>query len=270
MADMKLHVLSTGVMETDLTWLLLKGGRTIRDRHHKDDPVVWGKCPTHAVLIEHPEGRILWDTGVPRDWEQRWAPTGFHDFFPVSEPTDGPGYLDSSLAELELTPDDIDVLILSHLHFDHAANAKTFQNGRTRIIANSAEIEGARAITGYSAGAHIVSDYAGLDLEAVSGDTEIVPGVSVIETPGHTWGTMSLQVDLPQEGTKIFTSDAVYLADSYGPPAVGAAIVWDNLRWLESVEKLRRIADRTGAELVFGHDADQAEGLRYAPDGHYL
>lgn len=269
MVDMRVHVLSTGVMETDLTWLLLKGGYTIRDRHHKQDPVVWGDCPTHAVLIEHPEGRILWDTGVPRDWEQRWAPTGFHDFFPVREPADGPGYLDSSLAQLELTTDDIDILILSHLHFDHAANAKTFTNPKTRIIANSEEIEGAMAITGYSKGAHIVSDYAGLDLEAVSGDVEIVPGVSVIYTPGHTWGTMSLRVDLENEGTKIFTSDAVYLGQSWGPPAVGAAIVWDSLRWLESVEKLRGIADATGAEMIFGHDAEQRGSLRLAPDGYY-
>lgn len=267
--EMKLHVLSTGVMETDLTWLLLKGGRTIRDRHHKDDPVVWGDCPTHAVLIEHPEGRVLWDTGVPRDWEERWAPTGFHDFFPVKEPTDGPGYLDSSLASLELAPEDIDILVLSHLHFDHAANARDFANGKTRIIANDKEVEGAMAVQGYSSGAHIRSDYEGLPIETVSGDVEILPGISVIETPGHTWGTMSLKVDLPQEGPKIFTSDAVYLRDSWGPPAVGAAIVWNNLAWLESVEKLRRIAEETGAEVIFGHDAEQARQLRYAPDGVY-
>lgn len=269
MTTMRAHVLSTGVMETDLTWLLLKGGSTIRDRHHKHEPVVWGDCPTHAVLIEHPEGRILWDTGVPRDWEQRWAPTGFHDFFPVREPNDGPGYLDTALADLELTPDDIDVLVLSHLHFDHAANASMFRNGKTRILANSLEIEGVKGITGYSQGAHIVSDFSGLDIEPLSGDVEIVPGVSVIETPGHTWGTMSLRLDLEDEGTKIFTSDAVYLADSWGPPATGAAIVWDNLRWLESVEKLRRIADETGAEVIFGHDGEQAKTLRYAPDGYY-
>ncbi|MDO5671896.1 MAG: N-acyl homoserine lactonase family protein [Actinomycetaceae bacterium] len=267
--EMKAHVLSTGVMETDLTWLLLKGGRTIRDRHHKNDPVVWGECPTHAVLIEHPEGRILWDTGVPRDWETRWEPTGFHDFFPVKEPIDGPGYLDTALASLELEPSDIDILVLSHLHFDHAANASLFNNGKTKIIANDKEIAGARAIQGYSAGAHIVSDYSDLTIEAVSGDVEILPGVSVIETPGHTWGTMSLRVDLPNEGTKIFTSDAVYLSDSWGPPAVGAAIVWDNLKWLESVEKLRAIALKTDAQVIFGHDAEQAKELRYAPDGYY-
>ncbi|AUN41850.1 N-acyl homoserine lactonase family protein [Tsukamurella tyrosinosolvens] len=269
MVDMKVHVLSTGVMETDLTWLLLKGGRTIRDRYHRDDPVVWGQCPTHAVLIEHPDGTVLWDTGVPRDWETRWAPTGFHDFFPVSEPTDGPGYLDDSLAALEISVDDIDIMLLSHLHFDHAANAKMFTNPKTRILAQADELAGVKEISGYSQGAHIVSDYDGLAIDAVHGDAEILPGVSVIHTPGHTWGTMSLQVDLDNDGTKLFTSDAVYLGDSWGPPATGAAIVWDNVKWLESVEKLRGIAERTGAEVIFGHDAEQRPHLRMAPNGYY-
>lgn len=80
---------------------------------------------------------------------------------------------------------------------------------------------------------------------------------------------MSLRLDLDNDGTKIFTSDAVYLADSWGPPAVGAAIVWDNLRWLESVEKLRKIAQESDAEVIFGHDAEQRKQLTFAPDGFY-
>lgn len=269
MTDMKLHILSTGVMECDLTWLLLEGGNTIRARADKDKPTPWGEAPTHAVLIEHPEGKVLWDTGVPRDWETRWAPTGFQEFFPVQEDPAGPGYLDSSLASLEVAPEDIDYLVLSHLHFDHAANARDFDNGKTRIIANDKEIEGAFGIDGVFQGAHLKSDYEGLQIEAVSGDTEILPGISVIETPGHTWGTMSLKVDLPNDGTYIFTSDAVYLGNSWGPPATGAAIVWDNLKWLESVEKLRGIAEESNATVIFGHDADQYRTLKLAPEGYY-
>lgn len=268
--DMKLHVLETGTMEADLTWLLLKPGRVIKTRDDKDAPRAWGEVPTHAVLIDHPEGRILWDTGVPRNWEEHWAPTGFDQFFPVlDDPKADSGFLDSSLAQLELTPEDIDILVLSHLHFDHAANAKMFDNGKTKIVTSQAELDGVASITGYNQGAHIPDDYKGLDIGGIKGDEEILPGVSVIQTPGHTFGTMSLMVDLPNDGKKIFTSDAVYLADSWGPPAVGAAIVWNNLAWLESVEKLRKIAEETGAEVIFGHDEEQKKQLTFAPDGFY-
>lgn len=269
MPDIKLHILSTGVMECDHTWLLLKAGTTIRPRSNKFDTVPWGECPTHAVLVEHPDGLVLWDTGVPRDWQTRWAPTGLQEFFPVIEDPAGPGYLDTALGSLGYTASDVDILVLSHLHFDHAANARDFDNGKTRIIANNQEIEGANAIPGLFKGAHLVSDYKGLPLESISGDAEILPGISVIETPGHTWGTMSLKVDLPNEGTFIFTSDAVYLGDSWGPPAVGAAIVWDSLAWLDSVEKLRRIAQETDATVIFGHDPEQRKQLRLAPSGLY-
>ena len=266
---MKLHFLSTGIMECDHTWLLLQAGNTIKDRSHKNDPAAWGECPTHAVLIETDDQKILWDTGVPRDWESRWAPTGFQEFFPVQEDPSGPGFLDSALADLELTPDDIDILVLSHLHFDHAANAKMFDNGKTRILAQADEIEGVKTITGEFQGAHLVSDFDGLNIEAVHGDAEIVPGVDVIFTPGHTWGTMSLKVDLPEAGTKIFTSDAVYMGASWGPPAIGAGIVWDSVGWLESVEKLRKIAQETNAEVIFGHDSEQRKGMKIAPNGYY-
>lgn len=265
-APSKVHLLETGTMECDQTWLLLKPGQNITDRSNKDKHATWTTCPTHAVLVDHPEGKILWDTGVPSDWETRWEPTGLQEFFPVQ---DGTTYLEDSLAALELTPDDIDVLVLSHLHFDHAANAKLFDNSKTRLLVNRNEHEGAFGIDGPFKGAHLKSDYEGLNFELLDGDQEIAPGVSVIDTPGHTWGTMSLRVDLPEGGTKIFTSDAVYLSDSWGPPAIGAAIVWDSVQWLESVEKLRRIAEQTNAEVIFGHDEEQKKQLPFAPDGHF-
>ena len=80
----KVHVLDCGAMSCDLTWLLLKPGRNIRPRAEKDKPVEWYPCTTHAVVVETPAGRMLWDTSVPRDWETRWAPTGLQEFFPTT------------------------------------------------------------------------------------------------------------------------------------------------------------------------------------------
>src|SRR5450759_3798494 len=118
-------------------------------------------------------------------------------------------------------------------------------------------------------GAHLKADYEGLDFETVSGDAEFLPGVTLIEAPGHTPGTMAMKVDLPETGTMIFTSDAVYMGDSYGPPAPPAAIVNDLSAWYASVAKLRGIAEQSDAMVIFGHDAEQLRSLRRAPDGFY-
>ena len=95
------------------------------------------------------------------------------------------------------------------------------------------------------------------------------PGVTLLETPGHTPGTMSMQVDLPDTGTMIFTSDAVYMGESYGPPTTPAAIVNDMGQFYSSVEKIRGIAERTDATVVFGHDAEQIKQLKLASQGAY-
>lgn len=262
------HVLSCGAMHTDLTWLLLQPGRAIANRSNPAKPAEWVDCPTHAVLVDHPDGRILWDTSCPRDWEERWGPTGLQEFFPY----DGVGeeeYLDSRLTQLGLAPGDVDVVVMSHLHFDHAGNLRAFADAGARLICHAREYEHAYSFDGLFSGAHLKTDYEGAEFETVSGDTELFPGVTLLETPGHTPGTMSMRLDLADTGTMIFTSDAVYMKASYGPPPVGAAIVWDNQAWLRSVEKIRNIAERSDATVVFGHDPDQIGQLRLAPAGSY-
>ncbi|MBO2449909.1 N-acyl homoserine lactonase family protein [Actinomadura barringtoniae] len=268
MAATKLHILDCGAMSCDLTWLLLKAGRTIRPRAEKDRPPEWVACTTHAVLVETPEGTLLWDTSCPRDWETRWEPTGLQEFFPYDRVSEEE-YLDQRLGQLGVGAEDLEYVVLSHLHFDHAGNVRQFAGTSTRLVCNDKEKEFAFGISGAFEGAHLKSDYEGLDFETVSGDTEILPGVTLVEAPGHTPGTMAMAVDLPDTGMMIFTSDAVYLGDSYGPPATPAAIVNDLGAWYSSVEKIRLLAEKNDATVVFGHDADQLRGMRRAPEGFY-
>jgi len=264
----KLHVLDCGAMSCDLTWLLLKAGRSIRSRADRDKPVEWYPCTTHAVVVETPEGTMLWDTSCPRDWESRWVPTGLQEFFPYDQVAEEQ-YLDSRLAQLGITADKLDYVVLSHLHFDHAGNVRTFAGAGPRLVCNDKEKEWAFGYPGAFNGAHLKADYEGLEFETVSGDVEFLPGVSFIELPGHTPGTMAMRVDLPETGTMIFTSDALYMGDSYGPPATPAAIVNDLSAWYASVEKVRDIAEMCAATVVFGLDADQLRSRRRAPDAFY-
>lgn len=264
----KLHVLDCGAMSCDLTWLLLKPGRSIRPRDEKDRPVEWYPCTTHAVLVETPEGTLLWDTSCPRDWETRWAPTGLQDFFPYDQVSDEQ-YLDARLGQLGVSPENLDYVVLSHLHFDHAGNVGMFHGTGAKMVCSKPEQEFAFGFDGLFTGAHLKTDYQDTQWETVEGDTEFLPGVKLLQVPGHTPGQMAMQVDLADSGTMIFTSDAVYMGDSYGPPPVPAAIVNDLSAWFGSVEKIRTIAERTDATVVFGHDAEQLRSLRRAPEGYY-
>ncbi len=178
-------------------------------------------------------------------------------------------YFDSRLDQIGLGVADIDYVVASHLHFDHAGNMQLFKNSNARLICNDKEKEFAFGYAGAFNGAHLKADYEGLNFETVSGDTEILPGITLIEAPGHTPGTMSMRVDLAESGPMIFTSDAIYLGDSYGPPASPAAIVNDLGAWYASVEKLRGIAEASGAEMIFGHDAEQLRSMKRAPEAFY-
>lgn len=264
----KVTVLPTGTMHADLVWLLVDPHR-MATSSEKTKTREWVEVPTHVVYIEHPDGKkLLWDAGVPRDWEQRWGPTGLDQFFPVDSVTEDM-WLDSRLKQLDLEPGDIDYLLLSHLHIDHAANAQLWAGTGTTVIVDEEEKKGAFSFDGYNQGAHIKSDYDGLELTTINEDTELLPGIKLLRTPGHTWGTLSLQVDLADSGTMLFTSDSLYRSESYGPPAVAAGIVYDTVAWFNSVEKIRSVADQTNATIVFGHDPGQLQTLRTGVGNYY-
>lgn len=264
----KATIMTSGTMHADLVWLLIDPTRMLTpdDTQKQRD---WVEVPTHVVLIEHANGeKLLWDTGVPRDWEDRWGKAGLAQFFPC-DAVEEEMWLDNRLKQCQLEPGDIDYLVLSHLHLDHAANAQMWANTDTKIIVDEREKVGAYSFDGYNQGAHIKSDYDGLPLSTITEDTEIMPGVTILQTPGHTWGTLSLQVDLEDEGTMIFASDSLYLKESYGPPAVAAGIVYDTVAWFESVERIRNIAEQKNAKVIFGHDANQLNELKIGPGNYY-
>lgn len=136
--------------------------------------------PVCGYLIEHPKARILFDTGIsPMDDEtrQRYLPRG--------------SAVEEVLAGIGLAVGDIDLIANCHLHADHAGGNSSFP--KVPVYVQETELEVART-TEHTFPAYTF-DFPDVQLEVVRGEAEIVPGVRLIPTPGHTVGHQALVVD---------------------------------------------------------------------------
>jgi glyoxylase-like metal-dependent hydrolase (beta-lactamase superfamily II) len=121
------------------------------------------------------------------------------------------------LAREGVAPEDVDTLVLTHLHFDHYLNAARFP--RARVIVNRREFEyvmsprNRRALPRSSFPREVFAwlvDEAWDRLELVDGEQEVLPGVRVIETGGHSPGHQIVVVETGS-GPVVIPGDEIYL-----------------------------------------------------------
>lgn len=111
----------------------------------------------------------------------------------VGPPGGGPEPLRSGLAQHDLTPADIDIVLLTHLHHDHAANNELFD--AAEFYVQRTELESARdplPVFERSYPQDIVESLATLDLTLIDGDHRITNDLEVLLTPGHSPGMQSV------------------------------------------------------------------------------
>ena len=98
-----------------------------------------------------------------------------------------------------LTTDDIDIVILTHMHWDHCQNTDLFRNAR--VLVNPVEIDYARNPNSWdlAVAAGMADMMRNMKVEVVSEGDTIVDGVSILETPGHTKGHMSVLAEIDGE-----------------------------------------------------------------------
>lgn len=134
--------------------------------------------PVHAWVIHHPEGPILFDTGIGfgNDWiDEHFAPKSTH--------------LCDALSEIGLQTSDIATVVISHLHFDHCGQLGELS---APVYVQTAEYEASKE-DGYT-----IPEWAEINeeqLRLVNGDVEILKGVWLFSTPGHTPGHQSILVE---------------------------------------------------------------------------
>ncbi|MBW2618464.1 MAG: N-acyl homoserine lactonase family protein [Deltaproteobacteria bacterium] len=262
---------------------LLDGGSLVLDGFH----IYWNRgpggevrFPCYSVLIDHPEGRFLFDTGFDFDHVQR--------VLPFEKPIQtGAQTLPGALSLLGLKTEDIDCVINSHYHFDHCGGNKHLLN--TRTICHSLEFESLKNPLpfeglGYS-DLSFVPEIArvqadpektqpqNLDLlppnfELIGGDTQIVKGLWVFETPGHTAGHCSLMVELGDRRPMLFTADACYGQKSLDLMCISSFHV-NPTASLDSMQRLKDLAAEYDAELFFSHEDESYAGYLKAPDCYF-
>jgi glyoxylase-like metal-dependent hydrolase (beta-lactamase superfamily II) len=212
------------------------------------------RVPVPAFLIEHPRGRVLFDTGLHPD-VQHDAPgrLGFlADVFPAEF---APGEeIAARVASRGVPVARIDHVVLSHLHFDHAGGLATVPNAR--VVVQRREWAAGQDPERATALSFATKDFDhGHDLLLVDGEHDLFGDGRVVCVPtyGHTPGHQSLRIRL-DGGEVVLTSDACYLrrtleADHLPPQP------FDRDAMRASLGRLRALRD-AGARLVYGHDAE--------------
>lgn len=158
------------------------------------------------------------------------------------------------LALLGLELRDIDLFVLSHGDIDHVGALPEFA-GRPVVVGAA---ERAMPRPRYF-GDHQPLEWPPAEYRLIEGDTLLMPGLELLCTPGHSPGHLSVLLELPQTGSVLLTCDAI------SRPAELSEHLLEG-ETLCQAERLMRLADQTGALVIYGHDPTQWPVLKKAPD----
>jgi glyoxylase-like metal-dependent hydrolase (beta-lactamase superfamily II) len=219
-----------------------------------------------CLLIEHERGYALVDNGAGNKENQK-----FHEIYGVENAgPNGRTLLEEGLREVGVTPEEIALMIDTHLHFDHAGGntwvdpagviRPTFPNAR--YVVQRGEYAWATHTNERTAASYFAHNFepvaAAGQYDFLDGETEVWPGITLLPTPGHTPYHQSVLIE--SEGARAF-----YPADLM-PTAAHVPLPWimgydvEPLRTLETKRVILKRAVEEDWLMLFEHDADVASG----------
>ena len=226
---------------------------------------VWGQgwdtliqCPVLMFYVEGGGKRILVDTGCS---EPEWA-VKYHKPF-VRKPEQDPT---RALKAIGVDPAEIDIVVATHLHWDHCYNHELFTNAR--FLVQRTELQYAAApypifANMYEAPtAGMTPPYSKTKFEVLDGDFDLADGLKIVFAPGHAPG-MQCVVANTAKGVYYIAGDNAPLYDNlegnaFGRPIPGMAYV-SLSDYYETFRRMDRLADH----LLPGHDMRVLDQTRY-------
>ena len=164
------------------------------------------RMPVYVHVIDHPDARVLVDTGLTElhpavaDMDPRLVPLSTQAGFDVAG---------------------IDVVINTHLHFDHGGGNHLFAGRPTYV--QRRELDDARSLNDYTIRDWV--DAPGVQYVPVDGELEVLPGVRLVPTPGHTPGSQVVVVETGGRPVVIAGDTAVFFGELDEPRTVGQRLV---------------------------------------------
>jgi glyoxylase-like metal-dependent hydrolase (beta-lactamase superfamily II) len=214
-----------------------------------------------CLLIEHPSGLILIDTGAGNKENAK-----FKDIYGLeNEGADGATLFEDGLKQIGVAPTDIALVINTHLHFDHAGgNTRNRPDGSLEItfpnatyIVRRGEYDYAMNSNERTAASYFERNWIPVEradkIEWVSREKEIVKGVRVIPTPGHTPFHQSVLIES--------AGDRAFFLGDLVPTQAHLPLPWImgyDVEPLVTLETKRRILKQAVDEnwlVIFEHDA---------------
>ena len=224
------------------------------------------EMPVFTFLVEGGDKLLLIDTGM--SWTERAGK--YHH--PASRQPEGLA-IHEQLAKIGVKPEDIDIVVFTHLHWDHVFYIEKFVNAE--MYAHEREIEFAfnPIPLYYKSYEHpalgIRRPFEGVNFIPVSGETEIMPGVRTFESFGHSPGHMSVEVDT-DNGPYICAGDSVFIKANLNPvPEMHYEITpparFYNIveTWHSIVNQKKRAKDES--HILCSHDAGLLERIKTTP-----
>ena len=233
----------------------LAAGRDIFESGATSDRV---ELPVPAWLVHHPDGIVLFDTGMHPDLSH---PSDLLDtvslFFEVGLTPEQ--LIAARLENSGVYPGDVAVVILSHLHFDHTGGLVQVPDARVIVQADewAVGMDDDRA----AAASFRPDEYRlGHDVVTAGGEHDVFGDglVTCIPTPGHTPGHQSLRVRLAEREV-VLAADCAYFEETLAGGALPPGS-YDAEQHAHSVERLRAMR-AAGATVIPGHDLASFEAL---------
>ena len=212
-----------------------------------------------CYLIEHDDGLLFWDGGLPAaisETDGRVLEDGLNMAYQRS--------VIDQLADMDIQPADVGFAAFSHLHFDHVGVANEFSG--SNVLMQKTEWEAAVGGSSEFVDTTLFDDLRNSELTMLDGDHDVFGDGSVrlIYTPGHTPGHQALLVNLENAGPIILSGDLFHFRANRSLRRA-PTFNYDAAMTLKSMDRIEALIKETGATLWIEHDKALADTLRKAP-----